>query len=508
MIQQQHHSPTLSPMHRLLDHLRKNKLLILSLLCGIIFVIPSLLFPTEVFEWTNSLTLKLLTIFDGFYLILGLFFFLFCIGIAVSPYGKIKLGYSDDEPEYSVWSWIAMLYSTGMGSGLIIRAVQEPVAYYQNPPIEGMSGEAAQTLALQYAYFHWGFSAWAFYAVIGLIMAWFHYKRHQKALISDTLKTILPSPKLAIPIDLLAVIATIFGVIASVGFGSGMIVGGTNHLLSQEFPPHYAIWAILIVSVLSCMSAISGLDKGIKLISNINIGGTLLLLAFFFFQNNFFHLVQQMGNSLWAYGKEFFEMSLAIGKHGHNPKFTADWTIFYWAFWLAWAPFTGMFIARISRGRTIRSFIGGVLIIPSFGTFLWFSVFGTIAFEIVDTLPNGYEGQFDNLFTATFQFFELYPMSNLLNIVTICLMFTYLITSMDSAIFVISMMTDKGKSDPTKFYKVFWGIMLPLIACTAVWLGGDNFLRSTSNLLIITALPFSFVSLVMVYAFLKDLRKP
>lgn len=493
-------------MLRFFNLLQKNKLLSLSLFCGLIFVLPSILFPIQVFEWTNTLTLQLLTIFDHFYLGLGFLFCVLCIGIAISPYGKIKLGKANDEPEYSLWSWVAMLYSTGMGAGLIIRAVQEPVAYYQAPPIQGLSNTETQTLALQYTYFHWGFTAWAFYGIIGLIMAWFHYTRNQKALVSDTIKPLLPSPKLTIPIDLMVIIATIFGVIASVGFGAGMIVGGTNHLLQQDFSTYFSILAILIVSVLSFLSAFSGLDKGIKLISNINIGGALLMMMFFLFQNDLSHLAQQISISLWKYGTDFLQMSLALGKYGLNAKFTADWTIFYWAFWLAWAPFTGIFIARISRGRSIRSFIGGVLLIPSLGTFLWFSVFGTIAFEVVDNYPGGYDGQFADLFTASFYFFEFFPLSKLFNLLTIGLMFTFLITSMDSAIFVISMMTDEGKDHPSREYKILWGIMLPLVACTAVWLGGDNFLRSTSNLLIITALPFSFISLLMVYAFLKDLK--
>ncbi|MCB0630101.1 MAG: BCCT family transporter [Saprospiraceae bacterium] len=484
--------------------------LIGALLVCLIFVIPGLLWPTEVFELTGQITTKLLSVFHGFYLWLGLILVLFCLVLAVSPWGKIRLGNADERPAFGFWSWLAMLYSAGMGAGLLQRAVQEPAYYYLYPPVTDVVEPAErQLLSLQYAHFHWGFTAWGFYASFGLIAAYFLFRKNKAALPSQLISNAGVTRKINWygGLDLLAILATVFGLVASVGLGSGQIAEGLGQWLGIRLP----VWGIMLVGlglgIAAFISAWSGLEKGIKLISQINMGGAVLLLLFFLFHNSFIELFVNFGKSIWYYIRDFVPMSLAWGAYGKNPAFTADWTIFYWAFWLAWAPFTGLFIARISRGRTIRSFVLGVLIVPSLGTFLWFSVFGTLTFDLISTLPEAHHADLTDIFKATYLFYTQFPLSNFNNLLTIFLLSTFLITSLDSAIYVVSMMTGGGKQVPGWQHKVSWGVTLPLVTAVAIWVGGDALLRSMSNLLIIVALPFGFILLLMIVFFLKTLYK-
>ena len=255
------------------------------------------------------------------------------------------------------------------------------------------------------------------------------------------------------------------------------------------------------------LSAWTGLEKGIRLISQINMSGALLLLLIFLFQNDAMLLLSNLVHSIGSYLGDFISMSLAYGKYGTNPQFTADWTIFYWAFWLAWAPFTGLFIARISRGRTLRTFVLGVLIVPALGTFLWFSVFGTLAFDVVRGLAPAEQEELTDIFKATYRFYAQYSFENLVNPLTIGLLCTFLVTSLDSAIYVVSMMTGGGRQVPSRAHKITWGIGLPLVTAVAIWVGGDALLRSMSNLLIIIALPFGFILLLMILFFVHLLIK-
>lgn len=476
------------------------------LICCLLFVLPGLIFPAQVFAVTAKMTAGVLSIFGSFYLWLGLGLVVFCFGLAISPWGKIRLGAAEDKPQYSFWTWLAMLYSAGMGAGLLQRAVQEPIFYYQHPPMAQEMPQGTDILALQYVYFHWGITAWAFYTTFGLVAAYFQYRKHEPALASVVLRPIIKKTSWGNAVNVLAVMTTIFGLVASVGLGSGQIAGGIGFLQGKEYPAILTAVVAVLVGIASFVSAMRGLDKGIKRISQFNMLGTLVLLVLFIFQNDLGTLASNFGNGLFYYFKDFIAMSLGWGAYGENSQFIADWTIFYWAFWLAWAPFTGMFIARISRGRTIRSFVFGVLLVPSLGTFLWFTVFATPAFDLAATFGPTEMDTFANIFDATFKFFAFYPHTALLSIGTVILLCTYLVTSLDSAIYVVSMMTDQGKLLPGRSHKLFWGIMLPLVAVAAIWIGGDTLLKSMSNLLIVTALPFGFILVVIVVLFVRELK--
>lgn len=468
------------------------------------FCVASFSFPEQLKYLLQVLTDQTLELFGYYYLYLGFLVVVLSFGIAISPYGSIRLGKANDKAEYSLWAWITMLYSTGMGAGLLLRAVQEPVFYLLNPPVQ--VDYAPQHLALQYTFFHWGLTPWAFYGLFALIISFFFYNLDRPILSSSILEGKLKRKIAEIGIDSITIISTILGVVAAVGLGSKQIVGGMNYLFATNESMNLTIFIILILSILATISASSGLGKGIQLISKWNIGITLLLLFFTFVQGNILGIFKDLFTSLFYYFKDFVLMSLNVGKFESNATFLRDWTCFYWAFWLAWTPFTGVFIARISRGRTLREFLLGTLLIPSLGTFVWFTVFASSAFEQIGDVAT-YQHQFDSIYSAIFFFFNHLKGNNIANYTTLLLLFTFLITSIDSAIFVLSMFTDSGNPNPPVTHRLLWGGLLGALTIAIVWLGQVSLLQSVSQLLVIFALPFSFIYLFMILVWLGKIRK-
>lgn len=444
--------------------------------------------------------------FGSFYLLLGLGCVLFLIGLALTPLGKIRLG--NTKPEYSLWSWMAMLYSSGMGAGILLRAVQEPVYMQQNPPFP--STLSNETLALEYTFYQWGFTPWAMYGLFALIIGHYLYNENENVLMSSAFKSYYNHPLLNNSIDLLTIITTVIGVVAAIALGTTQICGGVNHLTSVNLGLEFTILIVILISIISLLSALSGVKKGIKLLSSLNIFITLFLLFFVFIQSDIVLIIKQFFFSLFHYILDFIPMSLAIGSYNPGKAFLTDWTYYYWAFWLAWAPFTGIFIARISKGRSIREFITGILLIPSLGTFLWFTVFGQSAFNLIENWGS-YNGEFNNVFTSIFVFFKHYPMQGFMNTVTVFLLITFLVTSIDSAIFVLSMFADKGNPSPSKKHRIVWGIILPVVSIALILLGNFftdiNVLDAISKLLIITSLPFAFLTIIITFLFLRKILK-
>ncbi|MBW1295577.1 BCCT family transporter [Aquimarina litoralis] len=472
-------------------------------------------FTLETYTYIESLSITIRKWFGQFYLWLGLITVLSLIIVALSPWGKRKLGKSSDQPEFSRLAWISMLYSAGMGAGILLRAVQEPVFMRCYSPI--YTNNTVESIALEYTFYQWGFTAWAFYAIFAIVIGYYLFVRSKKVLSSSafsSLETIITSKRIQNlmfnGIDILAILTTVFGLVAAIGLGTTQIEGGLSHLLQVNFDVRITIFLLILISVLAFISVFKGVNKGIKVISTWNIYITLALLFFVFIQSDILAIVSQFGSSLLHYVIDFIPLSIAYGVYNPGEVFLTDWTYYYWAFWLAWAPFTGIFIARISRGRTLRELITGVLIVPSLGTFFWFTVFGESAFQIVDNLSI-YQGEFDNVFTSIFIFFENYPFQGLINTVVILLLISFLITSLDSAIFVLSMFTDHGKQHPSKKHRLLWSIVLTIFAIGILLLGNAkediNVLTAMQKLLIITSLPFSLLMVVMMVLFFLDFRK-
>lgn len=472
------------------------------------FLALFIFFFTEYFyELIENGSLWVREYFGGFYLWLGLLCVFFLIFIASSRFGKIRLGNSP--PEFDRLSWIAMLYSAGMGAGILLRAVQEPVFMFLNPPIE--TGSTPEVIALEYTFYQWGFTAWAFYGIFALLIAYALFVRRSDILLGTSFPQLKKIKYLSQSINLLTILTTVFGLVAAIGLGTTQIEGGISHLTSKAAG---SLWPTLLLVFVVCslafISAFAGIKKGIKRISNWNIYITVILLFFVFFQLDILKIFSQFFESLFRYIIDFVPLSLALGKYNPGKEFLTDWTYYYWAFWLAWAPFTGIFIARISKGRSIREMILGVLLIPSLGSFFWFSVFGSASFDLIGNM-NSYNGEFDNVFTSLFRFFEAFPLSDFSNIVTIILLISFLVTSVDSAIYVLSMFSDKGKEHPRKKFRLIWAILILVFSEAIIILGNikpnSNVLTAMQKFLIISSLPFALFTAGIMGLFLRELYK-
>lgn len=397
-----------------------------------------------------------------------------------------------------------MLYSAGMGAGILLRAVQEPVFMQQHPPFT--SSLAPDIIALEFTFYQWGFTAWAFYGLFALVIGFALFVKNKKVRTSVSIEDTITSRMARNGIDIITVLTTVFGLIAALGLGTTQIQGGIIHLTGIGLGLETTLLLAVLISLLAFYSAWQGVDKGIKVLSQINILVTVILLSFIFFTSDMGRILNVFLKAGVQYLIDFIPMSLAYGNYNPGISFLTDWTFYYWAFWLAWAPFTGIFIARISKGRTVRQMVMGVLLVPSLGTFFWFSVFGTSAFQLIEGWE-GYNGEFDNVFSSLFIFFESYPMASTLNAITVLLLIGFMVTSLDSAVFVLSMFTDQGKKTPAKSHRLLWSLFL-LVATMALLLLSKvkpeiDILTVVQKVLIITSLPFSFFMVVMTGIFIK-----
>lgn len=473
-----------------------NKLFLAGILFGALFCVVGIVSPYILVDGLSLANNFILDKFSFFYLLFGLFIVLFALSLVFFPFSKKKLG--EAKPEYSYFSWIALLYSTGMGSGLLLRAVQEPMYYLQNPPI---SGYEPKQVALQYTFFHWGFTPWAMYSLFGLIVAYNLYNNKEKNFLTAIVMNVGNSTIRKI-IPLFIIVITIAGVIASLGLGTGQFIGGMNQYFALELGYKSLLVTVSIIGIIGTLSALTGISKVIKYLADFDVTVSLLLLVFVACFLNFQDYFHTTILAVYHYIIHFFEMSLSVGNFRTSEQFNKDWTVFYWAFWLAWVPFTGIFIARISKGRTIREFIFATIFVPAIATIIWFSVFATSAFEIVKTSK---ASQFDNVFTSLFVFLDHYPLSVITVFLAAILVLVSIINSVDSAIFVLGMFSDSGKEDPSKKHKLFWGIIITTTAIGLTAAGSNDLLNAISNLLIILALPFSLLYLYIIISFANKL---
>ncbi|GGA29519.1 glycine betaine uptake BCCT transporter [Paenibacillus physcomitrellae] len=446
--------------------------------------------------------------FGWFYLLATLFFLLFALYLAFSRYGNIRLGDDDDEPEYSTLSWLSMLFSAGMGIGLVFWGVAEPLSHYLSPP-EGAKGgttEAAR-LAMRYSFFHWGLHPWAIYTVIALSLAYFQFRKGYKGLISFTFIPLfgerLVNGWLGKTIDILAVIATIFGVATSLGLGALQIGGGLHHLFGLPNTAWSQILIITVVTILFLLSASTGLDKGIKILSNANLIIAVLLMMFVWVTGPTSFIFDTFTTTLGSYLQNIVNMSLRLTPFSES-TWVGAWTLFYWAWWIAWAPFVGTFIARVSKGRTIKEFVICVMIIPSLFGFIWFSVFGGTGLQLeMFDFANLAEAVQRDTTTALFITLEQLPLGTIIAFIATLLIMTFFITSADSATFVLGMLTSDGNLNPSNKVKITWGILQSGIAVVLLISGGLNGLQTAS---VAAALPFAVVLIGMCFSLLKALQ--
>lgn len=464
-------------------------------------------FLPEGFEsFTGQVQSFISTNFGWYYLILVTTIVIFCIFLIISPIGTIRLGKPDEKPEYSTSTWFAMLFSAGMGIGLVFWGAAEPLSHFISPPLaEGGSNEAIKE-GMRYTFFHWGIHAWAIYALVALSLAYFQFRKGEPGLVSATLKPLfgdLMKGPLGVVVDVLAVFATVVGVATTLGFGAAQINGGLSYLLG--IPNNFTVQFIIIaiVTVLFMISAWSGLSKGIKYLSNTNMFLALALLVIMFIVGPTLLILNLFTDTLGAYVQNLVRMSFRIAPLNEDHQtWINGWTIFYWAWWISWSPFVGIFIARVSRGRTIREFLFGVLMLPSLVSLIWFSVFGTAAIDIQQS------GAVDLATYATeevlFAVFNQVPLSAILSIIAVILVSTFFITSADSATFVLGMQTTYGSLTPSNTVKLTWGIAQSTVALILMYSGG---LQALQNALIIAAFPFSMIMILMMVSLYRALSK-
>lgn len=464
--------------------------------------------PKQLESVTEKITTFISVNFGWYYLIIVMLMLVFCVYLIFSRYGNIKLGKEHDKPEFSLISWFAMLFSAGMGMGLVFWTTAEPIshAFVNTPGAEAGSEEAIKE-GLQYSFFHWGVHAWAVYGIVALVLAYFKFHRDSPGLISATLVPLFGEKSMEGTtgklIDTLAVVATVIGVAATLGFGSAQINGGISFLFGT--PETFAVQLIILIvaTILYTGSAWSGIGRGIKYLSNINMGLAFFLLLLLFMVGPTLYILDMFTSTIGGYITHFFEMSFHIEPlSGGNRQWVNDWTIFYWAWWISWAPFVGIFIARISKGRTIREFMMGVLVVPALVCFIFFAVFGVSALNIEQ---NGIaEISKYALETSTFAMLDQYPLATFLSILTIIVVAIFFITSADSATFVLGMLSTNGLINPRNTVKITWGVMQAAVAAIIVYFGGTQGLQ---NVLIVAALPFSVVIILMGLSFLKTVQE-
>ena len=448
----------------------------------------------------------IITYAGWFYILSVSVFLVFVIGLALSRYGGIKLGPDDSEPDYSYASWIAMLFSAGMGIGLMFYSVAEPILHYANPPVgSGESVDAARE-AMQITFFHWGLHAWSIYIVVGLSLAYFAYRHGLPLTIRSSLYPII-GDRIYGPIghvvDVLAVLGTMFGVATSLGLGVMQITAGLGHVFGIPTGINTQLLLIAGITALATVSVVLGLDAGIRRLSELNLGLGLFLVLFVAVVGPTIFLVDSFVQNVGGYAQNVVSMTFETYPYQEN-GWMGGWTLFYWAWWIAWSPFVGMFIARISRGRTIREFIVGVLCVPTLVTFIWLTVFGQTALHMelfgAGGIVSAVEQDID---TALFVTLAEFPLAAFTSVIATIIVMTFFVTSSDSGSLVIDIITSGGDTDPPAKQRIFWAVAEGAVASVLLVAGGLSALQTAS---LTTALPFAAVLLVMCYGLWRGLR--
>jgi choline/glycine/proline betaine transport protein len=444
----------------------------------------------------------------------GGWFFVLCVNIylifvlylAFSKFGNIRIGGKDAKPEFKTLSWFAMLFSAGMGIGLLFWSIAEPVTHFMNPPLtEGGTPAAAQE-AMNFTFLHWGFHAWGIYALVGLSLAYFTYSHGLPLTIRSVFYPVLGDKiygKRGDLIDIFAVLATLFGLATSLGLGVQQIAAGLAHVFGLDSGIITQVSLIAIITAIATISVVLGVDKGVKFLSEWNMRIAVLLLLLVVVLGPTIFIFQSFVQNTGSYFYSFLEISSWTESYTGN-NWQNAWTVFYWGWWIAWSPFVGMFIARISKGRSIKEFILGVLVVPSLLTFFWITAFGSTSIQQAllgdNTILNAVD---DNVATALFVYLEDFPFSVVLNIIGVILIAGFFVTSSDSGSLVVDSLTSGGKIDAPVGQRIFWAVAEGAIAAVLLIGGGLQALQTAS---VVTGLPFAFILLFMCYSLYIGVR--
>ncbi|MFF4481466.1 BCCT family transporter [Streptomyces melanosporofaciens] len=442
-------------------------------------------------------------------------FVIFALWLAMSRYGKITLGQEGEEPEFRTVSWVAMMFSAGMGIGLMFYGVSEPLSHFVSPPPGTDPGSAAEKMqtAMSTTLFHWTLHPWAIYAVVGLAIAYSTFRRGRRQTISAVFTPLIGSKNAngwgGRVIDILAIFATLFGSAASLGLGALQIGSGIEVLgWKSDVGTGLLVAVIAILTVAFIASAVSGVAKGIQWLSNINMVLALFLAVFVFVAGPTIIILDLLPTSIGSY---IGDLPQLVGRtEATGGKSVADWlsswTVFYWAWWISWTPFVGMFIARISRGRTIRQFVGGVILVPSTVSLLWFAIFGGSSMKLQ---AGGKLGKESTPEGQLFGVLDQYPIAGVMSVLVMILVGIFFVSGADAASIVMGTLSQKGAFEPTRFVVVFWGVITGAVAAVMLLIGGGggDALTGLQNLTILVAAPFTLVMVGLCWALLKDLRR-
>jgi len=482
---------------------KKQGVLLLPVFIPAVFVIALLVIGTlsnpdlagEVFASTLAWITR---DFGWFYMLAVALFLIFIVGVAVSSWGRIKLGPDHADPEYSFPAWFAMLFSAGYGIALLFFGVAEPVLHYADPPNGAAESVASAKQAMQIAYFHWGFHIWAIYGLVGLVLAYFAFRHGLPLSMRSTLYPLI-GDKIYGPaghaIDTFAILGTMFGIATTLGLSVIQINAGLNYLW-PEIPvgPMVQVIAIGVITLCAIASVVAGLDKGIKRLSILNMTLVLFLLLFVFVTGPTVHILETFLQNTGSYLNNIVERTFNLQAYTKS-DWIGNWTLFIFGWTIAWAPFVGLFIAKISRGRTIRQFVFGVMFVPTIFTFFWFAVFGDTALNMI--MNEGYDSLIgmvqDDQAVALFKLYEQLPWTSVLSFATVILIITFFVTSSDSGSLVIDSLASGGSMDTPVWQRVFWATSEGAVAAVLLLAGGLSALQTAA---ITSALPFAVVILI------------
>ena len=488
----------------------KSSNLVLPVSCALafLFLLWGVIAPHHLAAITGALQTSLLDSFGWLYVLAATGFLVCALCLIFSRWGDIPLGPDGAKPDFPLHTWFAMLFCAGMGIGLVFWGVAEPTSHFHDPPIgKGETPQAAR-LALQYSFFHWGLHPWGIYTMVGMALAYFQFRKGAPGLFSAGCQPVLgihSTGPVGTIVDIIAVFATVFGVATSLGFGAVQISGGLSYVFDVPNTLTNQLVIIGIVTVLFMLSAQTGLQRGIKYLSNLNMLLALTLLFFLLFLGPTHFIMTVFPSTFGHYIQNLPTMSLNLAPF-RNSTWIHNWTLFYWAWWIAWAPFVGTFIARISKGRTVRQFVLGVLLVPSLFCAFWFTVFGGtgIALEMFQDTPLKTVMEQQGIEVLLFTVLEQYPMGTVMSLIAIFLIGTFFITSADSATFVLGTLTTNGSLNPPNRVKFTWGIIQSLSAAILLWSGGLKGLQTGA---ILAAFPFVFVIIILIISLLKSFQE-
>ncbi|MBQ9069616.1 MAG: BCCT family transporter [Eggerthellaceae bacterium] len=488
-----------------------NPVFIISLAISLAITLWAVVF-NENFSMISNEILNFLEVnFGWLYLLSVLAFVFFSIAIAASKYGKVKLGPDDSKPEYSTISWFAMLFGCGMGIGLIFWGLSEPICHFAAPMAGIDPGtDAAAMFAMRSTFMDWGFHAWAIFCVMGLGLAYVGFRKNKPQLVSSVLEPLIGEKNakgwLGKLVDILAIFATVCGIVTSLGLGTMQISAGLEHMTGGAIPNTLVTMIIIVVviSVVYIGTAVIGIDKGIQTVGNINLVLAVALVVLCFILGPSVDQLNNLVGGMGAYFQNFFQDSLLLSAYGDN-GWSLGWRVFYWAWWIAWAPFVGMFIARISRGRTIREFVAGVMLVPSIVAIIWCAVLGSMGLSLWSNGVFSLEKLTELSATpevALFETFAQYPLGIIISIIAIVLVCTFFITSANSGTFALSMLSSNGDQNPSKTKMMFWGLVQSALAIGMLMAGG---LKPLQTMSVGSAFPFMFVLIAVMFAIPKAL---